>query len=242
MRSNKLKSFLFPTFSQPSSCGQGNRAGDLRSALTASRPVNVARTTERKLIMSATTLIATLLMMLPVHAETQAHRLIAKSVVINDAFYQTDLGEIWSDRKQVLDTQANLIVKIKRKIDPSFQPQIEIFTASFETPEGVYIISAPNSGCTSLPSDDKDHSAYLSCYARLSLKTKQGISLVASEKALIFASVRGHAGYDETSNSQDHSKTMISFDTDKKLFSYETFTDGIADSSGFATSQIFKLK
>ena len=242
MRSDKLKNFLSSTFSQPSFCGQGNRTGDLRSALTASRPVNVARANERKLIISFTTLIATLLMIHPLHAETQAHRLTAKSVVINDAFYETDLGQIWSDRKQVLDTQANLIVKIKRKTDPSFQPQIEIFTASFDTPEGVYIISAPNSGCTSLPSDDKDHSAYLSCYARLSLKTKQGISLVASEKALIFASVRGHAGYDETSNSQGHSKTMISFDTDKKLFSYETFTDGIADSSGSDTSPIFKLK
>jgi hypothetical protein len=242
MRSDKLKNFLRAIFLQFSSCGQSNCAGNLRSALTVMRLVKVFKVTERELIMSLSTLIATLLMMQPLHAETQTHRLIAKSVVINDAFYQTDLGQIWSDWKQVIDTQANLIVKIKRKTDPSFQPQIEIFTASFDTPEGVYIVSAPNSGCTSLPSDDKDRSAYLSCYARLSLKTKQGVSLVASEKALIFASVRGHAGYDKTSNFQDHSKTMISFDTDKNLFSYETFTDGIADSTGSATSPIFELK
>ena len=68
MRSDKLKNFLSFAFSQASSCDQGNRAGDLRSALTASRPVNVARTTERKLTMSVTTLIATLLMMHPVLA------------------------------------------------------------------------------------------------------------------------------------------------------------------------------
>ena len=65
MRSDKLKNFLSSTFSQPSFCGQGNRTGDLRSALTASRPVNVARANERKLIMSFTTLIATFLMMHP---------------------------------------------------------------------------------------------------------------------------------------------------------------------------------
>ena len=68
MRSDKLRNFLSPTFSQPSFFGQGNRTGDLRSALTASRPVNVARANERKLIMSFSTLIATFLMMNPVHA------------------------------------------------------------------------------------------------------------------------------------------------------------------------------
>ena len=62
MPGDKPKNFLFSIFSQASFCGQGNRAGDLRSALTASRPVNVARTTERKLIMSFSTLIATFLM------------------------------------------------------------------------------------------------------------------------------------------------------------------------------------
>ena len=65
MRSDKLKGFLSSSFSQPSSFSQGNRAGDLRSALTASRLVNVARANERKLIMSFSTLIATFLMVHP---------------------------------------------------------------------------------------------------------------------------------------------------------------------------------
>lgn len=68
MRSHKLKDFLSSAFSQASSCDQGNRAGDLRSALTASRPVNVARANERKLTMSFSILIATFLMMNLVHA------------------------------------------------------------------------------------------------------------------------------------------------------------------------------
>ena len=68
MRSDTLKGFLSSSFSQAASCCQGTRAGDLRSALTASRPVKVARTTERKLTMSFSTLIATFLMMSPVHA------------------------------------------------------------------------------------------------------------------------------------------------------------------------------
>jgi hypothetical protein len=65
MRSHKLKNFLSPTFSQAPSCDQGNRAGDLLSAMTASRPLNVARANERKLIMSFSTLIATFLMVHP---------------------------------------------------------------------------------------------------------------------------------------------------------------------------------
>lgn len=68
MCSDKFKNFLSLTFSQVPFCGRGNRAGDLRSALTSSRPVNVARANKRKLIMSFSTLIATFLMMNPVHA------------------------------------------------------------------------------------------------------------------------------------------------------------------------------
>jgi hypothetical protein len=65
MLNKKLKGFLSLPFSESSSCSQGNRTGDLRSALTASRFVKVARAIERKLIMSFSTLIATLLMAHP---------------------------------------------------------------------------------------------------------------------------------------------------------------------------------
>jgi hypothetical protein len=65
MRSDKLKNFLRAIFSQFSSCGQSNCAGDLRSALTVMRLVKVFKVTERELIMSLSALIATFLMVHP---------------------------------------------------------------------------------------------------------------------------------------------------------------------------------
>ena len=68
MLNDKLKNFLFLTFSQTSLCAQGNRTGDLRSALTIVRPAKVSEGTERKLIMLLSTLIATFLIMNLAHA------------------------------------------------------------------------------------------------------------------------------------------------------------------------------
>jgi hypothetical protein len=62
MPSDKLKNFLRAIFSQASSCDQGNRAGNLRSALTVMRLVKVFKVTETKLIMLLSTLIVTFLM------------------------------------------------------------------------------------------------------------------------------------------------------------------------------------
>ena len=220
MRSDKLKNFLSPTFSQASSCDQGNRAGDLRSALTVSRPVNVARTTERKLIMSFSTLIATLLMIHPGYAEVLTTRMIEIAIPLDHPNRDDPLYVVWNaEMERIAKLQADHVKNgTAKKIKGT-----TIYAASFKFSEQTLVVSTTMAAkCKYTPPSSP--AAENVCPAKIFTIKNGAVVKIVDVPDFAFSAIVSSNG--SPNNGSDTDYTTISFDTSTSTLTSKLVVDG----------------
>jgi hypothetical protein len=155
----------------------------------------------------------------------ESARLMAETVQLDDGFTSSRLGQIWSDQASAFISQRKAVLAAIRKANPKAGMEMEFFTASFDTPGGKIIVSAPNAGCTDSPGDPN----LRFCKARVAKQSGSEIKVIAEDENFPVASIRGARGYDDSSNAQDQAKTMLGFDGATGKFTVEVFIEGKGD-------------
>ena len=174
--------------------------------------MNKLRTTILALVVSATAPVCA-------HADN-AHRMIATTVDLTGGADSNAQLLAWKDKLPDIVAARAAIVKSNPSLNLKMAD--EFFTTSFSSGTTTYVISVATYNCSSsdvLPNERL-------CTARL-LETVNGVSRVVKEVPNFpIASVRGDAGYDETSNKQMEAYTTVAFDPKKQAFAVNVYDAG----------------
>jgi hypothetical protein len=133
----------------------------------------------------------------------------------------TEQGRLWGTQLNDIAAKRSLLVKS----DPDLPMAIEAFSATIQSKDGQFVVSALNApgNCTS--SSAVPHQ--LDCLAKLT-QVSGNVSVVKGETSIPdfpIAMVRGPAGYDASSNENTSERTEVIYNEDAKTFSYQVFHD-----------------
>lgn len=150
----------------------------------------------------------------------QSARVLAEPFPLTADAAATTVGKIWADKLPLLIEQQKALVQAV----PSLPMKTEVFIATLKTVDGTFVISAINSSeCHSISTVQNERD----CPARLARVTSNNeVHVLGEQSDFPIAMVRGNAGFDASSNSQNTDRTIVTFNPTTKTFSYQLFHDG----------------